>query len=69
VVALRWIIIPTPRRVEESIDEGTEATPRRSFRRSSPTTMTRNDITSGRLTAYIGIAPITPAEFVIFQFS
>jgi hypothetical protein len=29
--------------------------------------MTQTDIDSGRLIAVIGIAPVMPAEFVIFQ--
>lgn len=32
-----------------------------------PTTMTQEDIRSGRLICNIGIAPLSPAEFVIFQ--
>ena len=31
------------------------------------TTMTQNDIDNGRLVAVVGIAPIYPAEFVIFR--
>ena len=31
------------------------------------TTMTQNDIDNGRLVAVVGIAPVYPAEFVIFQ--
>jgi hypothetical protein len=33
------------------------------------TTMTQNDIDNGRLICYIGIAPVKPAEFVIFRIS
>jgi phage tail sheath protein FI len=32
-----------------------------------PSTMTRDDIENGRLICNIGIAPIKPAEFVIFR--
>ena len=31
------------------------------------TTMTQNDIDNGRLVVVVGVAPIYPAEFVIFQ--
>ncbi|HTB15634.1 MAG TPA: phage tail sheath C-terminal domain-containing protein [Bryobacteraceae bacterium] len=37
------------------------------FVRCDTTTMTQTDIDSGRLIAVIGIAPVKPAEFVIFQ--
>jgi phage tail sheath protein FI len=30
-------------------------------------TMTQDDIDNGRLICYIGIAPVKPAEFVIFR--
>jgi phage tail sheath protein FI len=30
-------------------------------------TMTQNDIDNGRLVCLIGVAPIKPAEFVIFR--
>jgi phage tail sheath protein FI len=33
------------------------------------TTMTQDDIDNGRLICYIGMAPVKPAEFVIFRFS
>ncbi len=33
------------------------------------TTMTQDDIDNGRLICYVGIAPVKPAEFVIFRFS
>jgi phage tail sheath protein FI len=33
------------------------------------TTMTQDDIDNGRLICYIGIAPVKPAEFVIFRIS
>lgn len=33
------------------------------------TTMTQDDIDNGRLICYIGLAPVKPAEFVIFRFS
>jgi phage tail sheath protein FI len=32
-----------------------------------PSTMTRDDIENGRLICNIGIAPVKPAEFVIFR--
>ena len=32
-----------------------------------PTTMTQDDIVNGRLICEIGIAPVRPAEFVIFR--
>jgi phage tail sheath protein FI len=31
------------------------------------TTMTQDDIDNGRLICYIGVAPVKPAEFVIFR--
>jgi phage tail sheath protein FI len=37
------------------------------FVRCDRTTMTQTDIDSGRLIAVVGIAPVYPAEFVIFQ--
>ncbi len=37
------------------------------FVRCDQTTMTQNDIDNGRLICVIGIAPIKPAEFVIFR--
>lgn len=37
------------------------------FVRCDRTTMTQNDIDNGRLVVLIGIAPIKPAEFVIFR--
>lgn len=33
------------------------------------TTMTQDDIDNGRLICYVGMAPVKPAEFVIFRFS
>lgn len=33
------------------------------------TTMTQDDIDNGRLICYVGLAPVKPAEFVIFRFS
>jgi phage tail sheath protein FI len=37
------------------------------FVKCDHTTMTQDDITNGRLICYIGIAPIKPAEFVVFR--
>jgi hypothetical protein len=37
------------------------------FVRCDRTTMTQNDIDNGRLVCLIGVAPLTPAEFVIFR--
>lgn len=37
------------------------------FVRCDRTTMTQQDIDNGRLVALIGVAPVRPAEFVIFQ--
>jgi len=37
------------------------------FVRCDRSTMTQNDIDNGRLVCLIGVAPITPAEFVIFR--
>lgn len=37
------------------------------FVECGPTTMTQDDIDNGRLICKIGIAPVKPAEFVIFQ--
>lgn len=39
------------------------------FVKCDRTTMTQDDIDNGRLVCYIGIAPVKPAEFVIFRFS
>jgi len=38
-----------------------------SFVRCDRTTMTQNDLDNGRLICLIGVAPIKPAEFVIFR--
>jgi catechol 2,3-dioxygenase-like lactoylglutathione lyase family enzyme len=37
------------------------------FVRCDRTTMTQNDIDNGRLICLIGVAPLRPAEFVIFR--
>ena len=37
------------------------------LRQMRPTTMTQDDIDNGRLICVIGIAPVKPAEFVIFR--
>jgi phage tail sheath protein FI len=37
------------------------------FVRCDRTTMTQSDIDNGRLICLIGIAPVKPAEFVIFR--
>jgi len=37
------------------------------FVRCDRTTMTQADIDNGRLIVVVGIAPVKPAEFVIFQ--
>ena len=37
------------------------------FVRCDRTTMTQNDLDNGRLICLIGIAPVRPAEFVIFR--
>ncbi len=37
------------------------------FVRCDNTTMTQNDIENGRLVMVIGVAPVKPAEFVVFQ--
>ncbi|MCG8346179.1 MAG: phage tail sheath family protein [Chloroflexales bacterium] len=39
------------------------------FVKCDRTTMTEDDINNGRLICYIGIAPVRPAEFVIFRIS
>ncbi len=39
------------------------------FVKCDQTTMTQDDIDNGRLICYIGIAPVKPAEFVIFRIS
>ncbi len=39
------------------------------FVRCDRTTMTQDDIDNGRLVCLVGIAPVKPAEFVIFRFS
>jgi hypothetical protein len=39
------------------------------FVKCDRTTMTPDDIDNGRLICYIGMAPVKPAEFVIFRFS
>ena len=37
------------------------------FVRCDRTTMTQDDIDNGRLVCLIGVAPVRPAEFVIFR--
>jgi phage tail sheath protein FI len=37
------------------------------FVRCDTTTMTQGDIANGRLVIVIGVAPVKPAEFVVFQ--
>jgi len=37
------------------------------FVRCDRTTMTQNDLDNGRLVCLIGVAPLRPAEFVIFR--
>jgi phage tail sheath protein FI len=39
------------------------------FVKCDRSTMTQDDIDNGRLICYIGMAPVKPAEFVIFRFS
>lgn len=39
------------------------------FVRCDRTTMTEDDILGGRLVCYVGVAPVRPAEFVIFRIS
>ncbi len=39
------------------------------FVRCNTSTMTQNDIDNGRLVCVVGVAPVKPAEFVIFQIS
>ncbi|HEY0075118.1 MAG TPA: phage tail sheath C-terminal domain-containing protein [Abditibacteriaceae bacterium] len=39
------------------------------FVKCDRTTMTQDDIDNGRLVCYIGLAPVKPAEYVIFRFS
>ncbi|MCP4656860.1 MAG: phage tail sheath family protein, partial [bacterium] len=39
------------------------------FVKCDRSTMTQDDIDNGRLICYIGIAPVKPAEFVIFRIS
>ncbi|MDX1413888.1 MAG: phage tail sheath family protein [Candidatus Promineifilaceae bacterium] len=39
------------------------------FVKCDRTTMTEDDINNGRLICYIGVAPVKPAEFVIFRIS
>ena len=44
------------------------ATPEEAFFvRCDRTTMTQNDLDNGRLICLIGVAPLKPAEFVIFR--
>jgi phage tail sheath protein FI len=44
------------------------ATPERAFFvKCDRTTMTQNDLDNGRLVVEIGVAPLRPAEFVIFR--
>jgi phage tail sheath protein FI len=38
------------------------------FVKCDRTTMTQDDIDNGRLICLIGVAPVKPAEFVIFRF-
>jgi phage tail sheath protein FI len=37
------------------------------FVRCDNTTMTQNDIDNGRLVIVVGVAPVAPAEFIVFQ--
>jgi phage tail sheath protein FI len=37
------------------------------FVRCDRTTITQDDIDHGRLICYIGVAPLRPAEFVVFR--
>ncbi|MFZ0706967.1 MAG: hypothetical protein WAM71_15270, partial [Candidatus Korobacteraceae bacterium] len=37
------------------------------FVRCDNTTMTQNDLDNGRLVVVIGVAPVKPAEFIVFQ--
>ncbi len=37
------------------------------FVRCDSTTMTQNDLDNGRLVVVVGVAPVKPAEFVVFQ--
>jgi len=37
------------------------------FVRCDRSTMTQNDLDNGRLVCLIGVAPVKPAEFVIFR--
>jgi phage tail sheath protein FI len=37
------------------------------FVKCDETTMTQNDLMTGRLIVLIGVAPVRPAEFVIFR--
>jgi phage tail sheath protein FI len=37
------------------------------FVRCDNSTMTQNDIDNGRLVVVIGVAPVKPAEFIVFQ--
>ena len=37
------------------------------FVRCDRTTMTQNDLDNGRLVCLVGVAPLRPAEFVIFR--
>ena len=37
------------------------------FVKCDRTTMTQNDLDNGRLVCLVGVAPIKPAEFVIFR--
>jgi uncharacterized protein len=39
------------------------------FGKCDRTTMTQDDLDNGRLICYVGIAPVKPAEFVIFRIS
>ena len=39
------------------------------FVRCDRTTMTQNDLDNGRLVCEVGVAPVKPAEFVIFRIS
>ena len=46
--------------------KGTSAT-QAYFVRCDRTTMTQNDLDNGRLVCVVGVAPVKPAEFVIFR--
>ncbi len=83
VRGLQWVVFepnqePSWAQVRRSIDEFLTGVWRKGmlqgvkpeaafFVKCDATTMTQDDIAQGRLIALVGIAPLKPAEFIIFK--